>query len=112
MQAKLHVQGDITVVSISGKLQIEKTQHLKKVFEENLSDKKVVFCLDQLSFVGSSGIQSFFNLLSDFKASGKMDVKVAGLRPDFLRLWSFGARQIELHENVEQAVESFVQSHS
>ncbi|MFP5519625.1 MAG: STAS domain-containing protein [Bdellovibrionia bacterium] len=107
MQAKLIVQGDVTVVSLSGRLAIERTPQLKRAFVENLSAKKVVFCLNELNFVGSSGIQMFFNLLEDFKKNQIMDVKVAGLNPDFKRLWMHNLREIELHESVEKAVESY-----
>lgn len=107
MQAKMRVEGDITVVSLVGRLAIEKTHQIKMAFEQNLNNKKVIFCLSELSFVGSSGIQTFFTLLEEFKKNSVMDIKLVGLHPDFLRVWTFAERVIPLHENVEQALMSY-----
>ena len=108
MEVKLLLDGDIVVVSLSGRIEIEKTQSFKKACVQNFSDKKVVFCMKNLSFVGSSGIQSFFGVLNDLNANHKLNAKVAGLNPDFQRLFGFSAcANLEVHENVEGALQSF-----
>lgn len=107
MQAKMRVEGDVTVVSLKGRLAVEKTQQIRMIFQQNLNKKRVVFCLNELSFVGSSGIQTFFSILEEFKKKEIMDIKLAGLHPDFLRVWTFAERVIPLHQNVEEAIFSY-----
>ena len=48
MEVKLLLDGDITVVSLSGRIEIEKTQSFKKACLQNFSDRKVVFCMKNL----------------------------------------------------------------
>lgn len=108
MQAKMLQLGDVTVVTLQGRLEIERANYLKKVCMDNLKNKKVVFCLDQLSFVGSSGIQNFFGFLDEVNKNHTMEVRLAGLRPDFMRLWSFSERNVQLHKSIDEAVKSFI----
>ncbi|KHD87325.1 MAG: anti-sigma factor antagonist [Bdellovibrio sp. ArHS] len=108
MQVKLVLDGDIAVVSLSGRVEIEKTLSFKKACLQNFSDKKVVFCMKNLSFVGSSGIQNLFNVLNDLNSNRKLNAKIAGLNPDFQRLFSFSeCSSLEVHESIEGALQSF-----
>lgn len=108
MEVKLVLDGDIAVVSLSGRIEIEKTQSFKKACLQNFADKKVVFCMKNLNFVGSSGIQSFFGVLNELNTHNQMQVKVAGLNPDFHRLFSFSdCKNLEVHEDIEGALQSF-----
>lgn len=108
MEVKLLLDGDITIVSLSGRIDIEKTQSFKTACLQNFADKKVVFCMKGLNFVGSTGIQSFFGILNELNTAKKMDVKVASLNPDFQRLLSFSAcSNLEVHESIENAMLSW-----
>lgn len=108
MEVKLVLDGDIAIVSLSGRIEIEKTQSFKKACLQNFADKKVVFCMKNLHFVGSSGIQSFFGVLNELNTRNQMQVKVAGLSADFHRLFSFSECQnLEVHESIEGALQSF-----
>ncbi|QDK37885.1 STAS domain-containing protein [Bdellovibrio sp. NC01] len=109
MEVKILLDGDIAVVSLSGRIEIEKTQSFKQACLSNFKNKKIVFCMKNLNFVGSSGIQSFFGVLNDLNANNKMNAKIAGLNPDFQRLFSFTeCKNLEVHESVENALLSFV----
>jgi anti-anti-sigma regulatory factor len=89
-------------------VEIEKTQSFKRACLQKFSDKKVVFCMKNLHFVGSSGIQNLFGVLNDLHCNKKMSVKIAGLNPDFQRLFQFSeCGQLELHESIENAIQSF-----
>lgn len=108
MNIKLLLDGDIAVVSLSGRIEIEKTQSFKRACLQKFSDKKVVFCMKNLNFVGSSGIQNFFGVLNDLHGHRKMSVKIAGLSPDFQRLFQFAdCVNLELHDSIENALQSF-----
>lgn len=108
MEIKLVLDGDITVVSLSGRIEIEKTQSFKNACLQNFSDRKVVFCMKNLNFVGSSGIQNFFGVLNDLNSTNRLSVKIAGLNPDFQRLFNFSeCANLEVHESIEGALQSF-----
>lgn len=108
MQLKMVLDGEITVISLSGRIDIDKTQSFKQACVENFADKKLIFCMKNLSFVGSTGIQSFFNVLNELKANKKVDVKISGLNSDFRRLLNFTeCSQLEVHEDIEGAMQSF-----
>lgn len=108
MEIKVLLDGDIAVVSLSGRIEIEKAQAFKRACLQNFQDKKIVFCMKNLNFVGSSGIQSLFGILNELNAANKMNAKIAGLNPDFQRLFRFTAcSSLELHESIEGALQSF-----
>jgi anti-anti-sigma factor len=108
MEVKLLLDGDITVVSLSGRIDIDKTQSFRSALLQNFPHKKVVFCMKNLNFVGSTGIQSFFSVLNDLKADKKMDVRISGLNPDFQRLFQFsGYSALEMHQDIENAIQSY-----
>ena len=108
MEVKIVLDGDIAVVSLSGRIEIEKTQSFKKACLQNFSEKKVVFCMKNISFVGSSGIQNFFGVLNDLNSNQKLNAKIAGLSPDFQRLFKFSeCSNLEVHESIEGALQSF-----
>lgn len=108
MEIKLVLDGDITVVSLSGRIEIEKTQSFKNACLRTFANKKVVFCMKNLNFVGSSGIQNFFSVLNDLNSDKQMSVKIARLNPDFQRLFSFSeCSSLEMHESIEGALQSF-----
>jgi len=108
MEAKFYQKGEVTVVALSGRLEIEKTQAFREACMLSLKGKKVIFCMKDLSFVGSTGIQGFFQIIRDFSQNNEFRAKVAELKPDFLRLWSFsGSQEIEIFENTMGALTSF-----
>jgi Anti-anti-sigma regulatory factor (antagonist of anti-sigma factor) len=108
MEVKLLLDGDITVISLSGRIDIDKTQAFKSACLQNFTHKKVVFCLKNLNFVGSTGIQSFFGVLNDLKATKEIDVRISGLNHDFQRLFQFAScPELEMHQDIENAIQSY-----
>lgn len=112
MEAKVYQDGDITVVALRGRLSIEKTPAFRMACEQTLKGKKVVFCMKELSFVGSSGIQSFFQLIREFNQSKHFEAKISDLKPDFHRLLVFsGVADLEICENTAGALSRFRTTH-
>jgi anti-anti-sigma factor len=108
MEAKFYQEGDITVVSLSGRLNIEKTPAFRTACLQSLRDKKVIFCMKELSFVGSTGIQSFFQVIREFNQNRHFTAKVSHLKPDFHRLLAFGGlSDLDVCENTAGAILSF-----
>lgn len=108
MEAKLQRHGDVTVVHLHGQIDLEKNQNFRQFCLREFKEKKVVFSLDGLQFVGSSGIQVFFRTLAEIHAGSKHGIKIAGLKPDFMRVLRYAALPtLEVHETADFALESF-----
>lgn len=110
MEAKLRQQGEVTIVTLSGKIDIEKNHQFKSVCLEKLANRKLVFQMSQLNFVGSTGIQAFFQAVMEINRQNPYGLKLTGLKEDFRRVLHFQNmnEQIQLHESLEEAVKSFV----
>lgn len=108
MEAKFYQSGEVIVVALKGRLEIEKTQAFKTACCESLRGRKVVFCMKDLNFVGSTGIQTYFQIIREFSTANPFKAKVADLKPDFQRLWFHStAQEVEIHENLAGALTSF-----
>lgn len=108
MRVKVIQEGDYNVVALIGRLDIEKNKLIKDTLLKNYSNKKIVFCMDQLQFIGSSGIQNFFQNLKELHQQNRMNVRIVGLNQDFQRLLMFSSLQdFSIFENIETAIGSF-----
>lgn len=68
----------------------------------------MVFCLQGLQFVGSSGIQTFFKALSDIQDSGRCHLKVSNVSQDFQRVLQYASLpNLEILPSLETAVSRF-----
>jgi anti-anti-sigma factor len=104
MEAKFYKDGEFTIVALSGRLEIEKTHAFREACMTSLKGHKVIFCMKDLNFVGSTGIQGFFQIIREFNQKSSVKAKIAALKPDFHRL-VFVAQGVDLDicESVEGA---------
>jgi len=106
MQTRVDFQGDYAIVQVSGRLDIDKTPLFKQACLKSLKGQKVIFSLQNLNFVGSTGIQSFFHALKEVHLQSSC--RVVGLSADFKKIIHLAEFQtLEFHESVQQATESF-----
>lgn len=104
METSVKKQGEWAVVKIKGRIQLEKTQMFREACLKSLVQQKVIFVLDNLQFVGSTGMTEFFQCLSDVQNMNQCGVHIVGLSPDFKRFVSFtSASSLRLHDNLEEA---------
>lgn len=109
MEAKVDQRDGIFVVSLAGQLDFESADALRNRCKQIFTDKKVIFNLEALNFVGSSGLTPFLDLLRDMKKSLGKNVKICSPQKDFVRLFETGdLSQIEVYENEEKAHNAFV----
>ncbi len=101
-------QGEYTIINLSGRLDIDKTPPFKDVCIKNFAAQRVIFRLDELSFVGSTGIHSFFTALDEIHKKNKFGCRIVGLSPDFKRfVGCMDTVKLNVHESVDQAMVSF-----
>lgn len=89
MKTQIKVQGDFTIVELSGYIDFEAMRPLSQSIEQiyrNNSTARVVINLRGLSFVGSSGISSFVKTLRVFN---RLNVKPSyfGMKSEFQRMF-------------------------
>ncbi len=108
MEAQIVHAHDITVVKLRGFLDYEVADNFKKDCLRNLSGFKVVFDLRDLSFVGSSGITPFVEMLCDFSKVSSNKPRFCGMTSEFKRLFlSSQISEFEMFEDELGAIKSF-----
>ncbi|MEK6774004.1 MAG: STAS domain-containing protein [Bdellovibrionota bacterium] len=108
MRTKVEFQGDYTIVQVSGRLDIDKTSLFKQACLASLKGQKVIFALESLNFVGSTGILNFFHAINEIHELNNRTCRIAGLSNDFRRVVHLvDFQSLELHETVDMATLSF-----
>ena len=108
MQAKIHKNGDITVVQLEGRIDFETTEPFRETCQDVLVNNKVVFNLEALSFVGSSGIGAFINTLREFSKNNPVPPKFCNVRSEFKKIFSAMDDQgFQIFEDEKEALTSF-----
>jgi anti-anti-sigma factor len=88
MQAKITRDGECYVVHLIGRLDIETAQPFRKTCLEQLVGRKVVFDFNQLSFVGSTGILPFLEIMQDFARTNRNALNFCNVGSEFRRILS------------------------
>ncbi len=109
--------GDTVVVSMDGKLDFEMQDslklHLSKILKANSDSvaKKIIVDMENLEFVGSSGISSFVQTMKDFNAASPTKPRYCNVKNEFRRVMkAFDESDIfEFYENQDRARKSFDQ---
>lgn len=109
MKAIVENLGEVTVVHLSGQIDYETADRFKDTCLKNLKHKKIVFNLDQLNFVGSSGITPFLETMETLSEVNKDQMKFCKVSVEFRRIFEVGnLKDIEICENLEQAQQSIL----
>ncbi len=110
--------GDTMVVSMGGKLNYEiqepLRENLHKLANQAHTDqvpKKIILNLQELEFVGSSGISNFVQTLRDFTESAPIKPRYCNVKSEFRRMMQAldDNQMFEFHDNEERARRSFDQ---
>jgi anti-anti-sigma factor len=118
MKTQMKKVGDTLVVIMNGKLNFETAlplrEDLGRLIRQASTDsapKKIIFNLEQLDFVGSSGISSFVQTLRDFNDSAPVKPRYCHVKSEFQKvIKAFDATDgFEFYENEEGAKKSFDQ---
>jgi anti-anti-sigma factor len=108
MEAKLKNQGEVTIITIQGPLNIERTQSFREVCLRHLLGKKVIFNMEMASFVGSTGLQAFLETVRTLSEENQHGLKVVGVQAEFRRIFqNLEIQQLQIHDSEETAVSSF-----
>jgi anti-anti-sigma regulatory factor len=110
MRAEITKNGDVTIVSLEGQISFDTITPFRDHCVNKLKGEKVVFDLGQLSFVGSTGITSFFEIIKDLVELKLLDPKFCNVKSEFYKLFNaWFANNVEIYEQKEQAIYAFSQ---
>ncbi|MGK5084079.1 STAS domain-containing protein [Bdellovibrionota bacterium FG-1] len=118
MKTQIKKNGDTIVVSMDGKLDFETNvplrEELSKLIKPHKTDstpKKIIFNLENLEFVGSSGISSFVQTLKEFNAVAQEKPRYCHVKSEFRRVMkAFDETEVfEFYDTEERAKKSFDQ---
>lgn len=108
MEAKVKSQGEFTIISFAGFLDIENAQSFRANCVRQLSEKKLIFNLEKTNFVGSTGIQPFLDAVKSLSASSQHGLKLVNVKAEFRRIiQNLEIHNLEIHENEASAIASF-----
>jgi anti-anti-sigma factor len=99
MQASVTREGEIVILHLSGRVDVETAEPFRKVCLGQLLGNKVVFDFRSLGFVGSSGILPFLETLQEFANRNSPGVKFSGAGVEFKKV--FAATTLNVIENFE-----------
>jgi anti-anti-sigma factor len=106
MEAKVEDRDGIFVVNLSGHLDFESADSLKSQCIKIFTNRDVIFNLQGLNFVGSSGITPFLELLTELSKSNGDKFKICAVSTEFMRLFEAsgeGPGAIPIFRDVGQA---------
>ncbi len=111
MKAFIVYKRGVSVVLFDGHLNFLHSKQLKEKLESfyiNKKNKKIIFNLKNLEFIGSSGIKPFIQI---FKRLNKKRTKprLCGLSPEYQRLFRAfeGRKRFYIFENEGEAIKSY-----
>lgn len=108
MDASVKNQGEVTIITLKGPLEIERTQPFREVCIKHLLNKKVVFNMESVAFVGSTGLQAFLETIRLLSEESQHGLKVVGVRPEFRRIFmNLEFQRLQIHESEATALLSF-----
>lgn len=110
MQARVSNEGEVVVVHLLGRIDMESADGFRKVCLEKFTQSRVVFNFQSLSFVGSSGIIPFLETMQAFKSANTRGFKFSNVGTEFRRLFAATPlHDILIFENFQLASRSFVE---
>lgn len=108
MEAKMKSEGEVTIITLKGSLDIEQTQGFRDICLKHFLNKKVVFNMEGTSFVGSTGIQPFLETIRTITAENKHGLKVVGVKSEFRRIFNnMENPNLHIFETEATAIASF-----
>lgn len=107
MEARVKNFGDVLVIDLIGRIDIETSEPFKEACRR-LAARKIILNFEKLSFVGSHGIVPFLDAVRDLIEKDGMEVKFCRMGSEFQRIFeSSPLLHVEIFENEDGAVSAF-----
>ncbi len=93
MKISLKKTGDTTTISMSGYLDLRSADSLKNrmraYFSQSDVSGKILFNLDGLKYIGSSGIRDFISMLEEFYNDEGSEIRCSGVNDEFKKIFRY-----------------------
>ena len=108
MEARVQIVDGIYSVELVGRIGFDVIDTFRKVCMEKWVQRKLVFDLKNLHFVGSHGIADFVTTFEDLSKVKNTSIKFCGMSSEFRKIFQASEIQnLEIYETVDRAVHSF-----
>lgn len=108
MKIKVQKTEDMVIIKLIGCLNYESIDPFHKACLKYFPEKKVIFNLERLNFVGSSGITSFLDMMTSLLKMNKEGVRLCCVGSEFQRIFQTSPiKEIEIHKSEMNAKLSF-----
>lgn len=105
MNATVEDLGDVTIISLFGFLDFESVVPFRNYCLTQLVNKRVIFDMKGLNFVGSSGITAFLDTMRDYRGMAPAQPRFCGVGTEFKRLFATAhLAGLELFESPNAAI--------
>ena len=93
MKAKISNLGDVIIVNLSGRINMEYSQLFREVCLYDIARRtdKIIFNLKNLSFVGSNGIMPFVQTLRDLADQNEKKIRLCQVGSEFQKIFAASA---------------------
>ncbi len=109
MKALISTNNDIVIVRLKGTPDTDSIDSFNKTCNHFLTNKKVIFNLADLSFVGSCGISDLIETVKNMQNNSLL--KVCNLGSEFQTIFTSGHfKNLEIYESEDLAKKSFSKS--
>lgn len=109
MQAQMSRDGEVIVVHLRGRIDIESANSFRDACMSVLARKQVVFSFKDLSFVGSSGILPFLETMQKLSMVSPGGFKFCQVGSEFRKVFAASPLgHVEIYDTEEQAATAFV----
>ncbi len=110
MDIQVSKQGNVVVVAVSGDMEAQSVSQLDDCLSELVGrgERNYVIDLDAVPFMDSSGLAMLVKLFKRIRI-GHGDVKLAGLRPEILKIFQLTRldRVFDIFDGQSEAIASF-----
>ena len=107
MEADFSQKNEVIIVRLKGYADFESVTSLEQTCSKHLlGNKKIIFNLADLKFVGSSGLSTLINILQKLKSQSSLKICSAGR--EFQRIFAESRLgHLEIYENESSAAQAF-----
>ena len=98
-------QNNVLVIDLKGNIDFASSEPFYQVCMSKLSQKKIIFNLKRLHFVGSDGLDAFMDTINDLKKKSKLQFCCVG--PEFQRVFADSEiKDIDIYEDEQSATKA------
>ena len=98
----------VVIINLKGEVDFASAEPFRETCIKELSQKNIVFNMQELHFVGSDGLSSFMNTMKDLQKNSKL--KFCCVSSEFQKLFADNSslKDMDIYENEQTAEAAFL----